>query len=124
MRTLVQAINSGRLSRPTGATGGPCPRRDQRAVRLVHVLGEPPVDDHDLAEIADEHVARLEVAVDHALRVRVGHRVGDGGDGGKKRQPLDEAAGTGRRADCFTRYGVTVIAPMSPAVNGEPVVSQ
>ena len=40
------------------------------------VLGQAPVDDHGLAEVADHHVGRLDVAVDDALAVRVGDRLG------------------------------------------------
>ncbi len=40
------------------------------------ILGEAPVDDHRLAERADEDVGGLEVAVDDALAVRVGHGLG------------------------------------------------
>ena len=38
-------------------------------------LGQPPVHHLHLAEAADHHVRRLQVAVDHAPRVGVGHRL-------------------------------------------------
>ncbi|MFO0745262.1 MAG: hypothetical protein U1F43_06220 [Myxococcota bacterium] len=38
--------------------------------------GQAPVDDLDLAELADHQVGRLQVAVDDALRVRVGDGLG------------------------------------------------
>ena len=57
------------------------------------ILGQPPVDEHGLAEAADEHVGGLEVAVDDALAVRVGHRLGDGDDVGQERQAIGERLG-------------------------------
>ena len=44
---------------------------------LVEHLGQAPVHDLDLAEAADHDVRRLQVAVDHAPRVGVGHRLAD-----------------------------------------------
>ena len=40
-------------------------------------LGQAPVHDLDLAEAADHDVRRLQVAVDHAAGVGVGHRLAD-----------------------------------------------
>ena len=40
-------------------------------------LGQAPVHHLDLAEAADHHVRRLQVAVDHAAGVGVGHRLAD-----------------------------------------------
>ena len=40
-------------------------------------LGQAPVHHLDLAEAADHHVRRLQVAVDHPAGVGVGHRLGD-----------------------------------------------
>jgi hypothetical protein len=54
----------------------------------VQRLGQPPVDEHGLAERADEDVGRLEVAVDDPLRVRVGERVDEREQVGQERQPL------------------------------------
>ncbi len=47
------------------------------AVGPVEHAREPPVHHVHLAILADHHVGRLEVAVQHALRVRVGHRLAD-----------------------------------------------
>ena len=55
------------------------------------VLGQAPVDDDGLAEVADHDVGRLEVAVDDALAVGVGDRLGDGDDVRQERQALVEA---------------------------------
>ena len=44
---------------------------------LVQHLGQAPVHDLDLAEAADHDVRRLQVPVDHAPRVGVGHRLAD-----------------------------------------------
>ena len=40
-------------------------------------LGQPPVEDDDLAEVAQDHVLPLEVAVDDPARVGVGDGVTD-----------------------------------------------
>ena len=44
---------------------------------LVEDLGQAPVHHLDLAEAADHHVRRLQVAVDHPPGVGVGHRLAD-----------------------------------------------
>ena len=44
---------------------------------LVEHLGQAPVHHLDLAEAADHHVRRLQVAVDHAPGVGIGHRLAD-----------------------------------------------
>jgi hypothetical protein len=59
----------------------------------VQVLGQPPVDDRGLAELADDHVRRLEVAVDDLLAVGVGDGVGDRDDVRDQRHPLAHAVG-------------------------------
>ena len=69
----------------SGDRGGPLGfasnGRDHRLVRprldlaLAEDLREPPVDDLHLAERADHHVRRLEIAVDHAARVGVSDRL-------------------------------------------------
>jgi len=65
---------------------------------VVEILGQAPVDDDDLAEVAHQHVGRLEVAVDDALGVRVGDRVDRRGDRRQQRQALLERLGVGDRA--------------------------
>ena len=54
------------------------------------VLGEAPVDHHRLAERPDQHVARLEIAVEDAAAVGVGHGVRRVDDVGEQRQPVHE----------------------------------
>ena len=51
-----------------GVVGDAAPRQD---------LGQAPVHHLDLAERADHHVRRLQVAVDHAPGVGIGHRLAD-----------------------------------------------
>jgi hypothetical protein len=51
---------------------------EHRLLAARQILGEPPVDDDGLAELADDHVGRLEIAVDDLAAVRVGDRVGHG----------------------------------------------
>src|SRR5581483_6819913 len=48
-----------------------------RRVALPDRLREAPVDDHDLAVLAEHDVPRLEIAVDHALLVGEGDPVAD-----------------------------------------------
>jgi hypothetical protein len=52
----------------------------ERGLLGAHPLREPPVDDDGLAERAEQHVAGLQIAMDNATCVRVGHRFGDGED--------------------------------------------
>ena len=49
---------------------------------MIELLREPPVDHDGLAELADEHVLRLEIAVDDLARVRVCERLGHRDDVG------------------------------------------
>ena len=65
-------------------------RRERLLVACREVFREAPIDDDGLAELADEDVRRLEVAVDHALGVRVRDRVGHGDHLRQQRQPLRE----------------------------------
>ena len=58
--------------------------------RRRQILGEPPVDDHGLAEGADEDVLRLEVAVDHPLAVRVRDGLDDRDEVGEEPEALVE----------------------------------
>src|ERR1041385_4652043 len=69
----------------TDLSGSPTVRQSHEVVArhlldLAERLGQAPVDHRDLAELADDHVGRLEIAVDHPLRVRVRHRVGHRAD--------------------------------------------
>jgi hypothetical protein len=48
---------------------------DVLGVGLADEPRQAPVHHEDLAEAPDHHVARLQVAVDHALRVGVAHRL-------------------------------------------------
>jgi hypothetical protein len=52
-------------------------RRLRRRPALGLYLGQAPVHELHLAEGADHHVGRLQVAVDHPLAVRVRHRLAD-----------------------------------------------
>jgi hypothetical protein len=63
--------------------------------RRAQVLGETPVDHHRLAEGADQHVGRLEIAVDDAFAVGVRDGVGHGDDVGEQGQTHGERAGGG-----------------------------
>ena len=77
---------------PAGVDG----RRGRIAVvtaARAQILGQAPVDDDRLAEGADQDVARLEVAVDDALVVRVRDRLGDGDDVRQQRQPIGARVG-------------------------------
>ena len=73
-------------------------RRDlERCARVRIVLAdhlrEAPVDHHGLAELADEDVRGLEVAVDHAAAVRVGHGVDRGEHVRQQHESLGEVRG-------------------------------
>ena len=54
------------------------------------VAREAPVDDDRLAELADDHVRWLEVAVDHAFAVRVADGVGDRDQVAEQTEPLGQ----------------------------------
>ena len=56
----------------------------------LEILREAPVDHDGLAELADQHVRRLEVAMDDALAVRVRERIGDRDHVRQQREPLRE----------------------------------
>ena len=66
LRTVLTTVSLDRLRAP--------PRRRRRPRQD---LGQAPVHHLHLAERADHHVRGLQVAVDHAPRVRVGHRLAD-----------------------------------------------
>ena len=51
-------------------------------------LRQPPVQDHDLAEVCQHHVVALQVAVDHAARMGVGDGVADGDEGAQQAEEL------------------------------------
>jgi hypothetical protein len=44
---------------------------------MADFLGQPPVHDECLPELPEQNVGRLEIAVQHALAVGIGHRVAD-----------------------------------------------
>ncbi|MFO0950204.1 MAG: hypothetical protein U0835_03445 [Isosphaeraceae bacterium] len=52
-----------------------------------HPLGQAPVEHHDLAERAEHHVPRLQVAVHHAAVVGEGDRLADRGERLEQLQP-------------------------------------
>ncbi len=63
---------------PLAETGRSVPSSITDArLRLIHQLGQAPVDDQRLAVLAEHDVARLEVAVQHAAAVGVVDRVAD-----------------------------------------------
>ena len=64
---------------------------------LIEHLGEAPVHDLDLAEAADHDVRRLQVAVDHALRVGVGDRLADLLEDGEEPRPVLVGASSRRQ---------------------------
>jgi hypothetical protein len=68
LRQVVSALAAVRLDHARRRLG----RLGRRAGQHI---GEPPVHDLDLAEGAHQDVARLEVAVDDPLAVRVRHRL-------------------------------------------------
>jgi hypothetical protein len=74
--------------RPAPARAAPGRRR----LDLGQVLGQAPVDHDGLAELADQHVRRLEVAVDDLLAVRIGDRLRRGEHVRQQAQPLVEGA--------------------------------
>jgi len=74
-----------RPQRASGIDGGA-----RLVVGLADDLREAPVDQHGLAKAADEDVRRLEIAMDHAAAVRVGHRLGHREDVGQEREPRPE----------------------------------
>ena len=58
-------------------------------------LGEAPVEHHDLAEIPQDYVLALEVAVNDAPRMCVGDRVANANERGQKLDPFDGISVTG-----------------------------
>ena len=58
-------------------------------LRPAHQLGQAPVEHDDFAEIAQDHVLALEVAVDDPARVRIGHGVADRDEGIQQRRQLE-----------------------------------
>ena len=75
----MPSARPGSVSELPLADGGPERPLGDVAQRLgaAHRLGQAPVDHQRLAVSADDDVRRLEVAVQHAPAVRVGHRVAD-----------------------------------------------
>ena len=63
---------------------GPRANRIGLLVRLTHELGQAPVEDDDLAEVAEDDVVALEVAVQDAARMGVGNGVADGDERGQQ----------------------------------------
>ena len=99
---LLRRHEAGRAVDHAGAgldrVGVVGPRRDQRdradlGLGLAHHLREAPVDHDGLAELADEDVRRLDVAVDDAALVRVRDRVRRRDDVGDQAEPLGERGG-------------------------------
>jgi hypothetical protein len=62
-------------------------------VGVAELRGQPPVDEHRLAELADQDVVGLEIAVEDAARVDVGDRVGHRQHVRHQRQPPGQPVG-------------------------------
>ena len=90
--TVPTTVSSPPLPAPTVVQGA-----SSAVAERAQVLRQAPVHDHGLAEGAHQDVGRLEVAVDDALAVRVGHRLGHGQEVRQQGEPAREAAF--RRAD-------------------------
>jgi len=73
----VRAVGVRAADEGTGHRLGQVAVRRGGGGRFGQHLGESPVHDLDLAEAADHDVARLEVAVEDPVGVRVGHRLAD-----------------------------------------------
>jgi len=58
----------------------------------IELLREPPVDDDGLAELADQHVAGLQIAMDDPPRMRVPQRLGQREDVRQQGQAILEGA--------------------------------
>src|SRR5438045_105663 len=73
-----------------------------RVVGPADDLGETPIEDHDFAKIAQDHVLALEVAVNDPAGVRVGHRVAGADECVQKR---DQVERPGRPLPAFLVVG-------------------
>ena len=83
MHRLAARITAARDGRPAR----------QPRVRSADDLCEAPVEDVDLAEVAEHDVAGLEVAVDDAARVGEVDGLADAGEGGEELAPRELADG-------------------------------
>ena len=114
LRDATPAPAQARISVPEASRRG---RRSawSRACRLED-LGQPPVHDLDLAERADHHVGRLQVAVDDAVGVGVADRLADLLEDGQ------EPAAAGGRAAAAPQQVRRGSAPLMSfmARNGRP----
>ena len=72
----------------TGSAGGSGSTAVAVLVRLVQPLGQAPVQHDRLAELAQDDVLALQVAMDDAVRVGVGDGVADGHEGGEQTHQL------------------------------------
>src|SRR5207253_8127198 len=55
-------------------------------LRLIHELGEPPVEEDDLAEVAEHHVLAFKVAMENPVGMSIGNGIANGGEGREQRQ--------------------------------------
>ena len=78
------------------------PSGPAKVLRRAEQLCQPPIEDHDLAEIAEYDVLPLKVAVDDAARVGIGNGV-TGGDEG-----IDQGTEGQRRRLAFAAVPVIV----------------
>ena len=73
------------------------PPRFAARVRFPEFFREPPVHDQCFTEVADHHVRRLEVPVDHTLGMRVGHAQADVLEHAQQPPPASTFPSTPRR---------------------------
>jgi hypothetical protein len=89
------------------------------------VLGQAPVDDDGLAEVADDDVGGLEVAVDDVVVVRVGHGIGHGDHVVEEADALRDGRSVGDElaqrtaGDELHRVERRAVGPATGFVNGD-----
>src|SRR2546427_3175718 len=90
------------------------------ARRAHDETGDAPVEDEDLAELADHHILRLEIAMNDAMRMRKGHCVAHAQEDREarvrigRRRPAIEAL----PAHTFHRIEQTAVCQPAEVVNG------
>ena len=72
-------------------------------VGAVDDLGQAPVQDDHLAEVAQDDVLPLQVAVDHPPRVGVRQRVADADEGVEQRDEVERGRRPGGAGPCGSR---------------------
>src|SRR5262249_26024458 len=98
---------------------------DRSVVGRGEILGEAPVDDDGLAELTDDDVRGLEVAVDDVAVVCVGDGVGHGDDVMKEAEALldggsfDDQLAERAARDQLHRIERRAVGPAAGLVNGD-----